>query len=123
MENPVAAAPNLPFDRAKALRNLEDSEDLLREIADIFVSDYRGELAAMRAAIAVGDASTLFRLAHTMKSSMASFCAQAAFDATVVLVKQAREGRLTGIDERLTEVERLADELAKALRAEIAAGG
>jgi HPt (histidine-containing phosphotransfer) domain-containing protein len=112
---------NVPpiYDRAKALRNLEDSEDLFREIADIYVTDYRDDLDAMHEAIATGDANTLFRIAHTLKSSMASFCAQAAFDATVVLVKQAREGRLEGIGEKLAEVERRAEELATALRAEL----
>lgn len=108
-----------PFDRTKALRNLEESEDLLREIAEIYVTDYREDMNAMHEALATGDADTLFRIAHTLKSSMASFCAQAAFDATVALVKQAREGRLEGIGEKLAEVERRAEELATALRAEL----
>lgn len=112
-------ARRLPYDRVRALKNLEDSDDLLREIADIFVTDYRSEIDAMHAAVAAGDADTLFRLAHTMKSSMASFCADEAFEATILLVKQARSGKLENIAERVAEVERLADELATALRAEI----
>jgi HPt (histidine-containing phosphotransfer) domain-containing protein len=111
--------PAVPYDRAKALKNLEESEDLLREIAEIFIADYRADLDAMRAALASGDADTLFRLAHTLKSSLASFCAQAAFDATQVLVKQAREGRLDGIADQLAIVEALTEELATALRGEL----
>lgn len=107
------------YDRVKALRNLEESEDLLREIAEIYISDYREDIDAMHEALATGDTNTLFRIAHTLKSSMASFCAQAAFDATVALVRQAREGRLEGIGDKLAEVERQADELAVALRAEL----
>ena len=111
--------PAVPYDRAKALKNLEESEDLLREIAEIFIADYRGDLDAMHAALAAGDTDTLFRLAHTLKSSLASFCAQAAFDATQVLVKQAREGKLDGIADQLAIVEALTEELATALRGEL----
>ena len=119
MSRAASDARRPPYDRVRALRNLEDSEDLLREIADIFVTDYRGEIEAMHTALAAADADTLFRLAHTMKSSMASFCADEAFEATSALVRQARTGRLEGIGDRLAEVERLADELANALRGEL----
>jgi two-component system, sensor histidine kinase and response regulator len=107
------------FDRAKALDNLEGIEDLLKEIAAIFVTDYRDDLDAMHEAIATGDAEALFRLAHTLKGSTASFCAQAAFNATSVLVKQAREGRLEGINHQMAIVETLVEELATALRTEL----
>ena len=113
----MTAAP-VPYDRAKALKNLEDSEDLLREIAGIFIADYRGDLDAMRKAMNDGDSATLFRLAHTLKSSLASFCAQTAFDATSVLVRQARAGDLNA--DQLAIVEALTEEVAAALRAEIA---
>jgi two-component system, sensor histidine kinase and response regulator len=112
----VTAAP-VPYDRAKALQNLEDSEDLLREIAGIFIADYRSDLDAMRIALEVGDADTLFRLAHTLKSSLASFCAQKAFDATSVLVKKARTGDLDA--DQLAVVDALTEEVVAALRAEL----
>jgi HPt (histidine-containing phosphotransfer) domain-containing protein len=107
-----------PYDRARALKNLEDSEDLLREIAGIFVADYRTELAAMRQAFDTGDKDTMFRLAHTLKTSMASFCAQTAFEAAAVLVRQVREDRIDA--GQLALVEALTEELATALRAELA---
>jgi HPt (histidine-containing phosphotransfer) domain-containing protein len=113
----VTAVP-VPYDRVEALKNLEDSEDLLREIAGIFIADYRDDLDAMRIALEIGDATTLFRLAHTLKSSLASFCAQKAFDAASVLVKQARAGELDA--DQLTVVETLTEEVVAALRAEIA---
>lgn len=113
----MAAAP-VTYDRARALKNLENSEDLLREIAGIFIADYRGDLDAMRAALEAGDADTLFRLAHKLKSSLASFCAQEAFDAASVLVRQARAGTLDA--EQLAIVETLTEQLAAALRAELA---
>lgn len=120
MAVPNNAPRSAVLDRARAIDNLEGSEDLLKEIAGIFVSDYRDDLEAMHRAIARGDAATLFRLAHTLKGSMASFCAQAAFDATAVLVKQAREGRLEGIEHQMAVVEALVEQLATALRAELA---
>lgn len=113
----MAAVP-VAYDRARALKNLEDSEDLLREIAGIFIADYRSDLDTMRAALAAGDADTLFRLGHRLKSSLASFCAQQAFDAASVLVRQARAGELDA--DQLAVVETLTEQLVAALRAELA---
>ena len=113
----AASSAPTPFDRARALKNLEDSEDLLQEIARIFLADYRADFTAMRAALAANDAETLFRLAHTLKSSLASFCADTAFNAAAALVKQVRAGKLDA--DQLALVEALTDELAAALRAEI----
>ena len=107
------------YDRARALDNLENNEDLLREIAGIYLADYREELDGMRDALLRGDAGTLFRLAHTFKGTMSTFCARRGFEATADLVRRARDGALEGLAERLDAVEILAMELAAALRKEI----
>jgi two-component system, sensor histidine kinase and response regulator len=117
--NKMTQTSDRVFDRARALDNLENNEDLLREIAGIYLADYRGELDGMRTAIARGDADTLFRLAHTLKGTMSTFCAQRGFETTVALVRLAREGKLDGIAAPFGAVEAVAEELAAALRAEL----
>lgn len=114
---PTAPSP-LPFDRAAALRNLENNEDLLREIAGIYLADYGGEVEAMRRAVQVGDMETLFRVAHTLKGTLSTFCADEAFEAASLLVHLARAGDGPAAADQLAVLISLAEELAAALRRE-----
>lgn len=116
---PAVEPSPLPFDRAAALRNLENNEDLLKEIAAIYLDDIGGELDAMRLAVRQGDMETLFRVAHTLKGTLSTFCADEAFDAASQIVHLTRAGDRDAAARQLAVLIPLAEELAAALQREL----
>ncbi len=74
--NPDGHASGL--DRQLALSRVGGDEDLLKEIAAIFIEEYPKTLNELRKAIADGDAATLERSAHGLKGAVANFSARAA---------------------------------------------
>lgn len=64
MNDPV---PESGLDRQFALSRVGGDEELLKEIALIFLEDYPNSLREIRAAIASGDASQLERAAHSLE--------------------------------------------------------
>lgn len=65
-------------------------EELLREIADIFLSEYPALIEEIRSAISERDARKLERSAHTLKGSVANFGAEEATQAAFELEKLGR---------------------------------
>ena len=65
--------PEQAFDRQFALSRVGGDEELLREIASVFLEDYPNSLQEIRSAIAAGDAKRLENSAHTLKGSVANF--------------------------------------------------
>ncbi|HLH42929.1 MAG TPA: Hpt domain-containing protein [Bryobacteraceae bacterium] len=69
------------MDRDAALSRAGGDLGLLREIASLFLDNYKQWLAEIRDAAARGDASALERAAHSIKGSVANFGARAAVEA------------------------------------------
>jgi HPt (histidine-containing phosphotransfer) domain-containing protein len=111
-----------PYDRSKVLDNLDGDEELLREIAGIFLAGYQHEVERMRAALAASDVLTLNRIAHTLKGSVGNFGAQAAIDAAAVIERKTRDGQMAGIDGDFANLTTVIEQLAVALRCEVGAG-
>ena len=65
--------PEAAFDRHVALLRVGGDEELLKEIAEIFLEDYPKVLAEIQAALACGDARRLEQSAHTLKGSAGNF--------------------------------------------------
>jgi HPt (histidine-containing phosphotransfer) domain-containing protein len=89
--------PSLPetgLDRHVALLRVGGDEELLREIAAIFLDDYPKGLAEIREAIAGGDAKKLESAAHSVKGSVGNFGAQAAVESAFRLEQMGRQERL-----------------------------
>jgi len=63
------------FDLEEALARARGKRELLRKMADLFLTDCPGLLAQIRSALATGDGSTLERAAHRMKGSAANLSA------------------------------------------------
>lgn len=103
-----------PFDRAAVLDNLGGDESLLAEIGGIFIAEWPGNLARLRAALAAGDAEGLRRAAHSVKGSVANFSADHA-------VQAARELEYAGRDNRLAEAPQLLEQTIAAVDAVVAA--
>jgi HPt (histidine-containing phosphotransfer) domain-containing protein len=78
------------FNRELALDRVGGDEELLREVAGIFLCEYPGLVEQIRAAIAEADAEGLQRSAHTLKGSLLTMGAEAAAELAFALEKCGR---------------------------------
>jgi CheY-like chemotaxis protein/HPt (histidine-containing phosphotransfer) domain-containing protein len=81
-------------DWAEALSHVRGDEDLLRELAGIFVDEWPRWHAALRDGLANNDAGLVQRTAHTVKGSLGTFAAATAHAAAWELEKRAGDGSL-----------------------------
>ena len=101
-----------------ALRHLDNNEELLRELAAMFLDECPKLMAAIETAQSSGDASELRRAAHTLKGSADVVGARAAATAASRLEELGRDGELEAVPnaQRMlaAEVSRLRPVLRKA---------
>ncbi len=109
-------APGEVLDRAALLEHMEGDPELLAEMVTLFLQDCPRLLAALREALARGDAGALRLAAHTLKGTVSNFAAPAATAAALRLERMGREGDLSQAEEGCaaveTEIERLKPLLA-----------
>jgi HPt (histidine-containing phosphotransfer) domain-containing protein len=86
--------PAVLFDRSAALDRLGGDEQLLREIASLFLAEYPALIDSIRSAVHSGDAHSLERSAHALKGSVSNFEASAAVNAAFRLESMGRSGNL-----------------------------
>ena len=98
-------------DRAAALDRVGGDAVLLAEIAKLFLEEYPTQLAAIRAAVAAGNAPELERAAHSLKGSVANFAAPAVVEAARMLEQIAREARLETAGELAAVLEQQLEQL------------
>ena len=94
------------LDVAAALDRVGGDEDLLQEIAGIFLEEYASQLAAVRSAVREKDAGALPRSAHSIKGSVDNFGANEACAAALRLEMLARNRDLAASDPALAELAR-----------------
>jgi HPt (histidine-containing phosphotransfer) domain-containing protein len=108
--------PEDVFNRAAALEWVGGDLALLIELRDILLEECAGHLREIRQAVAHRDADALEHSAHTLKGSVANFCARAAAAAAFRLEAMGRDGDLTDAERVLVvleaEIERLRSALA-----------
>ena len=92
-------------DRQVALSRVGGDEELLREIAGLFLEDYPKALAELHEAAAKQDAKAVERTAHGLKGSVANFGAQAAVDAAFTIERMGRAEELDRLQEKLQTLE------------------
>ena len=78
---PVAAQEEV--DWTKALAQVGGDRELLRELAGVFLDEYRSWLGQMRAAIETRDAHGLRMIAHSLGGALRPFAAQSAREAAL----------------------------------------
>ena len=82
------------LDRAAVLDRVGGDESLLREITEIFLTEYPCLLEEIRTAVHTGDPNRLERYAHTLKGSVANFGAPEATRAAYQLEQIGRTQEL-----------------------------
>jgi two-component system, sensor histidine kinase and response regulator len=93
------------LDREVALARVGGDPDLLKEIAVLFLENYRGWLGELREAADTGNADAVERTAHGLKGSVANFGARDAVEAAFKLETLGRAHDLTGVPESMTALE------------------
>jgi PAS domain S-box-containing protein len=124
--NPAAPAaePGEPagsgdFDREEALGRVGGEADLLRELAEMFLAESPGWMAAIAAALAAGDADAVRRKAHTLKGSVGTFGARRAREAALQMEEIGGTGDLTRAGPAWAELQKAVGALERALREEV----
>jgi CheY-like chemotaxis protein len=128
MVDEIAAPPDLACERAEpiattrlgdrqvALERTGHDGELLRQLIEIFLSDYPQLLAQLSAAQRVGDATTFHRMAHTLKGNAGVFGAEAVVEVARHLEQRGQEAHLHDAETLLHELETLLHSLRSELR-------
>jgi HPt (histidine-containing phosphotransfer) domain-containing protein len=96
-------APLLDVDAL--VSDVDGDRDLLDELAGTFVAEVPDWIARLRAAVASGDADTVFRVAHGIGGAVAFFKAVAVHGAAVELEALGRGASLDGAAGLLARLE------------------
>ncbi|MBM3755366.1 MAG: Hpt domain-containing protein [Acidobacteria bacterium] len=93
------------LDCAVALERLGGDEELLREVARLFLDEYPMLMNEIRSAAVERDASAMERAAHSMKGSVSNFGTERVYDAAYALERMGRAGDLSTADEFIAKLE------------------
>jgi two-component system, sensor histidine kinase and response regulator len=93
------------LDREAALARVGGDDELLKEIATLFLENYQAWVSELREAAACNDAAAIQRTAHGLKGSVANFGARDAVEASLKLESLGRSGDLTQVPESLAALE------------------
>ncbi len=103
------------YDRARAIALLDGDAALFDEICALFIAECDTYCSALESALASGDAPTLRREAHTLKSLFASFACEAGREMALRLEQRAAAGEFedaqNGVAAVVSAARRLAAEL------------
>jgi PAS domain S-box-containing protein len=105
------------WDRELALTRADGDRRLLQELLTLFVDDAPRTMAAIRAALAAGDAQRLAAAAHTLRGAAEAVAADATGDAAHQLEELGRTNDLLNAPGALTSLESAMATLLQELRA------
>ena len=99
------------LDLASALARVGGDEELLKEIAGIFLEQCPEALTEINRAIETADGEALEHAAHSLKGSVGNFGAKDAYDAALRLELAGRHREFGRTGEALSDLERALDTL------------
>jgi HPt (histidine-containing phosphotransfer) domain-containing protein len=104
------------FDKESALARVGDDEELLAELASLFLADYPNNLRAMQEALAGGNPELMERAAHSLKGAAANFGAEIVVREAFELERMARQGDLSHANSNLQRLCAVMQQLDTELR-------
>ncbi len=104
------------LDCAVALERLGGDEELLREVAGLFLDEYPMLMNEIRTAIMSRDSDALQRAAHSMKGSVSNFGADGVYQAAFVLEKKGRAGDFDALEPCINQLASALEQIHSALR-------
>jgi PAS domain S-box-containing protein len=108
------------FDLPTALDRVGGDHQLLRELAEMFLSEVPGWISGLELALSNGQAEKIQRLAHTIKGAVGTFNSGRAYQAAQRLESAGREGNVTSAGPLYEELLTLLKRQETALRAYLA---
>lgn len=93
------------FDLDKALEIVDQDKEFLKELMDIFKSDYPQKLAAIYQAIKEQDFKTMNETAHGLKGSAGNLFLSKVYELALQLEKKGKEKNIEGTKEIYQELE------------------
>jgi HPt (histidine-containing phosphotransfer) domain-containing protein len=97
------------LDKEILLKAFDGDWNFLKEVVDVFLSDYPRLLDNLRRAHKDSDPDTLMRAAHSLKGMLKNFQAEPAADVAYKLEKKGKEDNFDGVPEA---IENLVGQLA-----------
>lgn len=98
------------WNRDFALEQVADDEELLVELVDLFYDSSAGDLAAIKDAVANGDAQGMSDGAHSIKGAAASLGIEGIRNVTADIEKAGRSGDLEGGKSYIPALEELLEQ-------------
>jgi CheY-like chemotaxis protein len=105
-KSPPLDAVQQAMDKQAALARVQGDYGLFAEIGALFLKECPKLLSRIERAIDSGNCRDLERAAHTLKGSVANFCAQGAVDAALELELMGRNQDLQGVRQAFSTLER-----------------
>jgi CheY-like chemotaxis protein/HPt (histidine-containing phosphotransfer) domain-containing protein len=120
-EGDAATSAGAALDWEAALKRVAGHEELLRQLAHLFLKEVGAWMPELRQAVTQRDAAKVRRLAHTVKGSAATFAAEATVQAALRLEGMGRDADLGGAEAAYAELEQELGRLLPALQARVEA--
>ncbi|HKX21720.1 MAG TPA: Hpt domain-containing protein [Rhizorhapis sp.] len=111
------------LDWERALENVDGSQELLLELAKLFIESCPDMMRQIRDAIIIGDAPALHRAAHNIKGSARIFAAGAVVNDAMRLEAMGAENDLSKASECFAALESSVSQLSAALAERIGRTG
>ena len=105
------------LDKAIALERLGGDEELLKEVAALFLDEYPPLMGDIKSAIHDQNADQLERAAHSLKGSVSNFGSDAAWQAAYELEKMGRAGDLSTSQSAYAHLKKVMDAIHPELSA------
>jgi len=118
-DDPATSSPTdtlSVLDWAAALERLGGDEELLEEMAEVFVDESARCLHELRTGLADQRWTDVRRAAHTLKGAMDHFCAGAGYAAALRVERLATEQQPDGLPEALAELDESVRQVLAALK-------
>lgn len=96
----------LVIERKVLLESMENDAEFLKTVIGIFLTDYPGKIAAVRAAVVARDPQEVMKASHGLKGSLSVFGAKSAVEAIQNLEDMGRNGKQEKLGEAFALLER-----------------
>lgn len=102
------------FNQQSALKRVGGDAELLNDLLQTFLEDAPGQLAALTKAFEDGDLAHLGKLAHTLKGSSGTICAEDLHKTALDLEAAAREEKRDAAEKILAKISRELEQFSEA---------
>ncbi|OGW97716.1 MAG: hypothetical protein A2Z81_05070 [Omnitrophica WOR_2 bacterium GWA2_45_18] len=101
------------IDVPEFLERVQDDKELLFELLDIFVGDYRGKRKSLGEAIKKNDYEEVRMIAHSLKGASGNVSAKALRQTFIKIEEMRKQNDYTGAEETLKTMDQRFEELLK----------